>query len=347
MSAQWIRKALLGLGLAVAVWLAIRFVLPVSIPFLLGAVLALAAEPLVKLGVKSCRLPRAVAAGVGVSVTMVLLGAVVLFAGALVVRELGSLAKALPDLQSTASQGIALVKNRLTELAAGAPAGVRPILQRSVENMFGGGSAMMDRVTQRIPGVLTSVLGWVPDGALGIGTGILSAFMISARLPKLRQSIRSRLPESWESRYLPALKRLRRVLGGWLRAQGKLALVTYGIVAAGFLLLGIPYAVAWAALVALVDAVPILGTGTVLVPWAVVCLLRQEQLRAIGLLCVYGAAMMTRTALEPRLVGKQLGIDPLVTLVCLYVGYRLWGIVGMILAPVAATAIKSVMVADN
>lgn len=347
MSAQWIRKALLGLGLAVAVWLAIRFVLPVSIPFLLGAVLALAAEPLVKLGVKSCRLPRAVAAGIGVSVTMVLLGAVVLFAGALIVRELGSLAKALPDLQSTASQAMTLVKNWLTDLAAGTPAGVRPILQRSVENMFGGGTAVMDRVTQRIPGVLTSVLGWVPDGALGVGTGILSAFMISVRLPRLRQSIQSRLPESWKTRYLPALKRLRRVLGGWLRAQGKLALVTYGIVAVGFLLLRIPYGVAWAALVALVDAVPILGTGTVLVPWAVVCLLQQQQLRAIGLLCIYGAAMMTRTALEPRLVGKHLGIDPLVTLVCLYIGYRLWGIPGMILAPVAATAVKSLIAAEG
>ena len=347
MPVQWIRKGLLTLGMAVAVWLGIRFVLPVSIPFLLGAMLALAAEPLVRWGVKNCRLPRTVAAGIGVSVTMVLLGAVVLFAGALIVRELGAVAKALPDLQSTAAQGMELMKNWLAELAAGAPAGVRPILQKSVENMFGGGSAVMDQVTQRIPGVLTSVLGWVPDGALGVGTGILSAFMISARLPRLRQGVKNRIPESWKQKYIPAVLRLRRVLGGWLRAQGKLALVTYGIVAAGFLLLRIPYGVVWAALVALVDAVPILGTGTVLVPWAVVCLLRQERLRAIGLLCVYGAAMMTRTALEPRLVGKHLGIDPLATLICLYLGYRLWGIFGMIIAPVAATAIKSLMVAEN
>lgn len=343
MSAQWIRKGLLGLGLLVAAWLGVRYVLPVSVPFLLGAVLALAAEPLVSLGVKKCRFSRTLAAGIGVSVTMVLLGAVVLFVGALLVKELGSLAKALPDLQDTAAQGVDLMKSWLTDLADRTPEGVRPLMQRSVEHLFGGGSQVMEQVTRRIPGVVTSVLGWVPDGALGIGTGVLSAFMISARLPKLRQSIAGRIPESWKTRWFPALRRLRRVLGGWLRAQGKLALVTYGIVTAGFLLLRIPYGPAWAALVALVDAVPILGTGTVLVPWAVVSLLQQEHLRAVGLLCVYGAAMMTRTALEPRLVGKHLGIDPLVTLICLYAGYRLWGILGMIAAPVAATAVKSLI----
>lgn len=346
MSAQWIRKGLPVLGLLVAAWLGVRYVLPVSVPFLLGAVLALAAEPLVSLGVKKCRFSRTLAAGIGVSVTMVLLFAVVLFAGALIVKELGSLAKALPDLQDTATQSMDLMKNWLTDLAARTPEGVRPLVQRSVEYLFGGGSQVLEQMTQRIPGVLTSVLGWVPDGALGIGTGVLSAFMISARLPKLRQSVADRIPKSWKERWIPALKRLRRVLGGWLRAQGKLALVTYGIVTAGFLLLRIPYGPAWAALVALVDAVPILGTGTVLVPWAVVSLLQREHLRCVGLLCVYGAAMMTRTALEPRLVGKHLGIDPLVTLICLYAGYRLWGIVGMILAPVAATAVKSLTQAE-
>ena len=343
MSAQWIRKGFLVLGAAVAVWLAVRYVLPVSLPFLLGAAVAVAAEPLVQLVRRKCRLSRGLAAGLGVSVTLVLLCAVILLAGALAVRELGRLAKALPDLQGTATQGLQTLENWLTDLAAGAPAGVRPLVQRSVESLLRGGTGVMEQVSQRLPSVLTAVLGWVPDGALGIGTGILSAFMISARLPVLRRKLRQLLPGSWTQQYLPRLKRLRRALGGWLMAQGKLALVTYGIVAVGLVLLRIPYGAAWAVVVALVDAVPILGTGTVLVPWAVVCLLQQQQLRAIGLLCVYAAAMMTRTALEPRLVGKHLGIDPLVTLVCLYLGYRLWGIFGMILAPVAATAVKSLV----
>ena len=120
-------------------------------------------------------------------------------------------------------------------------------------------------------------------------------------------------------------------------------LVTWGIVTVGFWVLRLPYAPAWAALVALVDAIPVLGTGTVLVPWALVSFLQGDHLGAIILLCTYAGAAITRTVLEPRLVGRQLGIDPLMTLLALYVGYRLWGFLGLVLAPIAASAIKSML----
>ena len=118
----------------------------------------------------------------------------------------------------------------------------------------------------------------------------------------------------------------------------KLAAMTLLLLTAGLLLLRIPYALVWALVVALVDAVPILGTGTVLIPWALMSLLQEQTLRGVGLLGLYTIAALTRSALEPRLVGKQLGLDPLVTLFSLYSGYRLWGFGGMILAPVLAVA---------
>ena len=116
--------------------------------------------------------------------------------------------------------------------------------------------------------------------------------------------------------------------------------VTYGVVALGLTVVGIRYGFFWAILIALVDAVPILGTGTVLVPWAVVELLQGQTLRGIGLAATYVAALVIHTVLEPRLVGRHLGLDPLLTLAFLYVGYRLWGILGMIFAPMLAAAVK-------
>ena len=89
------------------------------------------------------------------------------------------------------------------------------------------------------------------------------------------------------------------------------------------------------------DAVPLLGTGTVLIPWSLVCLLQRNHVRSVGLLLLYGVTALTRSALEPKLVGKQLGLDPLLTLAALYTGYRLWGIGGMILSPlIAVTAVQ-------
>lgn len=94
---------------------------------------------------------------------------------------------------------------------------------------------------------------------------------------------------------------------------------------------------------ALVDAVPVLGTGTVLLPWSLILFLQGDNARSIGLLGLYGVISLTRSVLEPKLVGRELGLDPLVTLFALYAGYKLWGIGGMILSPLlAVTAIQLV-----
>ena len=337
-------KKLLTLAAVFAgLWLGVRFVLPVALPFLLGACLALTAEPLVRR--LAVRLPRGVAAGLGVTAALVGTAAIGALVGAVVVKEVGRLAEAVPNLQRTAQQGVVLVQDFLVSAADRAPEEIRPALQRTVLELFDDGTVLLQQVTQRLPGAVGTAVGWVGDGVLGVGTGVLSAFLISARLPKLRKSLSQRLPQSWHETYLPALRRVRHVLGGWLKAQLKLSAVTWGVVTAGFLLLRISYAPAWAALVAVVDAIPILGTGTVLVPWALVCLLQGEGLRAMGLLCTYGAALITRTILEPRLVGRQLGLDPLATLAALYVGYRFWGIFGLLFTPLIASAAKSLI--DN
>lgn len=341
MSVQFWKKGLILGGVVLGAWVLMKYLVPVILPFLLGAGIALAAEPAVALAERRLKLPRVAAAGLGVSVTLILLVGILSFAGAVLVKELGRLAGAVPDLEGTARQSVQLLQDWLVSMTERTPEGVRPMLTRTVLNFFQDGSALMEQVTRRIPGAVSSVLGWVPDGALGLGTGLLAGFMISVRLPRLKGVVARHLPEDWNSRYLPAIRRIRHALSGWLRAQLKLCLVCYAIVAAGFLLLGIPNGLGWAVLVALVDAVPLLGTGTVLLPWALVCFLQQMHVRAVGLLCIYGAALLSRTVLEPRLVGRQLGLDPLLTLLALYLGYRFWGILGMLLAPVLATAVKS------
>ena len=340
MSREAIRRWLLLAGSFLGIWLFLKYLFPVFLPFFLGFLLALAAEPAVRF-VSRLKLPRWAATGVGVSLTLVFLTGLVGLLGASVVKELGVLAGRLPDLQDTATQTADKLRIFLENAANKAPEGVRPLVDRSVDRLMDSGSALMEQATVRLPGAISGFLSRVPDGALGLGTGILSGFMFSARLPKLKMQIRDRLPETWKTKLFPALKRSKNALLGWLKAQAKLAAVTFCIITAGLLLLKIPLAPLWAAGIALVDAVPLLGTGTVMVPWAVVSLIQGRQLQAIGLLCIFGAALLTRTTLEPRLVGRHLGLDPLVTLVFLYLGYRFWGILGMLLAPMLVAAITA------
>lgn len=338
-----VRKTAILAGILLGLWLGVRYLLPLLLPFLLGGALALAAEPLVALGCRRLKLPRALATGLGVTAVMVLTAGLVSLVGAAAIKELGRLAGAVPDLEDTARQGMTVLEDWLVGLAAKTPEGIRPVLTRTVLGVFDDSTALVGQVTQKVPAAVGAVLSRVPDGAVGLGTGVLAAYMISAKLPQLRQGFHRRLPAALEEKYLPMAKKARAALLGWLKAQGALMLVTYGIVSAGFLLLKVPYGMIWAALIALVDAVPMLGTGIVLLPWGLACLLQGQQLRALGLGALFAAATLARTTLEPKLVGKQLGLDPLVTLLALYTGYRLWGFWGLLAAPMLASVTKSLI----
>lgn len=338
-----IKRLLLFSGLLLALWASVEYLLPVAFPFLLGGLLALSAEPLVKISASRLRLPRWLASGVGVILTLVLLGAVLCILGAFLFRELMDLTQDMPDIRQTASEGADRLEAWLTDQSGKAPAGVRPLLTGAVHSAFDDTSALMEQVSSRVTSSVTGTLSRVPGMVLTLATGILAGFMISGRLPKLKAALARHIPPSWSERYIPALQQVKTALLGWLVAQLKLSSVTWLIVGVGFLLMKIPYGLLWAGLIAIVDAVPVLGTGTVLIPWALVSFIQGNTSRGILLLVIYGIALTVRTVLEPRLVGKHLGLDPLLTLAAFYTGYRLWGIGGMLLSPVLATAVKAAL----
>lgn len=336
-----LRKTFVFLAITLALGLTAKYLLPVAMPFLLGAAVAWLSEPVVVPVAR--RWKRGWAAGLGVTLTLAGLGVLLALLGAMAVRQMGRLAQRVPELTQSAQQALTSLQDWLVNLAEQAPEPVRPRLQQTVLSFFSDGSVLVQQLGQHIPGVVTTAIGTVGNGALTVGTGVVAAYLISARLPALKAGIAARLPDSWREKTLPALRRVKTALGNWLKAQLKLCAVTWAIVGVGFFVLRIPGALGWSLVVAVVDAVPILGTGTVLVPWAAICFLRQESLRAIGLLCIYAAAAVTRTVLEPKLVGQQLGLDPLTTLVALYLGFRFWGIPGLLLTPILASAGKSLL----
>ncbi len=336
-----LKRLLVALGAVALLALGVKYLLGPAMPFLLGGLLAVAAEPLVSLARKKLGFSRGFAAGVGVSVTLLLLLGLFTVLGAFLLKEMVRLAASVPDLTRTAKDGATTLQNWLTDLSTRAPEGLQPVIRRTVDGVFQSSDGLFGGVTAQLPGVLSGVLSGVPDSALKVGTGLLAAFMISARLPRLKTALSRRIPRAFKERYLPALKRTKTALGGWLKAQGLLSLVTYGIVSLGLLFLRVPYGFFWALLVAVIDAVPMLGTGIVLLPWALVRLLQGAHLQAIGLLLIFGVASLTRATLEPRLVGKQLGLDPLLTLIALYCGYQFWGFWGLLLAPILTAAVKS------
>ena len=337
------RKTLLTLLAFLGVYLALRYLMPLFFPFLLGGALALAAEPMTAFFQRKMKFPRAVSTGISVSMAFFLLVLAVLLVAGFFLRELRELAGILPDLGDTARAGLSQLESWMLNLAEQTPESIRPMLQYNVSDFFSDGTNFLDGLTGWILGLAGGVLSQVPDSALSLGTAILSGFMISAKLPKIRLWVKKRIPREKLEPLFRALGRIKAAVGGWLFAQAKLAGVTWILLTAGFWILGISYPPLWALAVTLVDAFPILGTGTVLLPWALVCLLQDQTVRAIGLTSTYLAVTLVRSALEPRLLGKHLGLDPLLTLIAMYAGYKIWGIGGMLLAPlIAVTAVQIV-----
>lgn len=325
----------------VTAWFTLRFLLPLFAPFLFGSLLALAAEPIVRRMNQYLRLPRSVSAGLGVSLTFFLIGAAVLLVCAFLVREIRLLSGFLPDLYLSARERLSGLQQWLLSLTRHTPGSIRPLLQENVHSLFSSGTALVNQSLGHLLSFAGNLISHIPNSALTLGTAVLSAFMISAKLPRLQQTALKRIPKERLERIRSFLFRLKEAVSGWLAAQVKLMAVTFVLLCGGFLLLRIRPALLWAAVTALVDAFPVLGTGTVLLPWCLLKLLQGDTARAIGLAGLYATVSLVRSALEPKLVGRHLGLDPLATLISVYAGFRLWGILGMLLAPLlTVTAVR-------
>lgn len=317
-----------------AAWLGLRLVLPLMYPFLLGTLLALGAEGAADFLERRLRLPRFLAAGLAVGALVAGLGGLLLLLAALAVSQLGGLCEALPSIAATVRSGLALLENRLLSLGYGLPG-----YRQAITGLFSDGEELITKVGRLVLGRAGAILTRLPGQTLSLGTALLSGFMICAKLPSIRTRLRARRADPRLEALQKALGKLKNTGKLYLCSQLKLMGVTFCLLFAGFSLLRVGYPLLIALLVTLVDALPVLGTGSILIPWALVCFLEGSAARALGLLGLYATAALTRSVLEPKLVGSHLGLDPLVTLMAMYCGLRLWGLGGMLLLPMLAAAV--------
>jgi predicted PurR-regulated permease PerM len=209
-----------------------------------------------------------------------------------------------------------------------------------VEEGFTDSQALLGKVATAAAGSVAAWVGKLSRWAVQLGTAILAGFMLSARLPSIKNWIYSKLPKAQNG--VRALQASKQALLGWGKAQLKLMALCYGVVSTGLYIIGIKNGFLIGAFVALVDAIPMLGTGTVLLPWALFQFLQGQTYKGVGLCLIFLLSFLLRAFLEPRLVGKQIGLDPLMALVAIYLGFQIWGIFGMLLFPVLGAVGKNV-----
>jgi len=201
-------------------------------------------------------------------------------------------------------------------------------------------SDTLTRLSARIPEWIAAVIRAIPGTAIFFVTFLLSAFYFCADLSGITHSLLSLFPARGQERLHRGGDRLRELGGNYLRAYFLLFLMTFVELLLGFTFLRLPYIVLPALLIALVDILPVFGVGMVLVPWGVIELLRGNGGRGGGLLALCAVVLLIRQLLEPRIVGKSIGLHPLATLFAAYAGLQLFGLFGMLIGPAVALLVK-------
>lgn len=328
------------IGGVVAIYLTAKFLLPIGMPFLIGWLLAKTSEHAVTRITKRTKLPHGLISFV--AMTLLALAIVLIFwlFGRMLLGKIESFGKRIPSMLSALSTPLSNLRSTMLHLSSKLPDSAAIAASQWVERLFEGSSGLVDSASEWVLGFAAKILSWIPEIALFLVTTVLSAYFFAAQAPAIGEFFRKHLPQTWRSYLQTLLKRLKSALGGYVRAQLRLSLVTSGIVSVGLLILRRENAILSAAIIALIDALPIFGAGTVLIPWAVISFFGENAAVGIGLLVLYGIAAVARAVLEPRFLGKQIGLSPLLTLLALYSGFRLLGVMGMIVVPVAAIAMK-------
>ncbi|MBQ6465085.1 MAG: AI-2E family transporter, partial [Oscillospiraceae bacterium] len=250
--------------------------------------------------------------------------------------------------------GSSLHRSRPAEPGRSALAALEERLLRAADSFAGGSTylktaldaaadslyAIPAALSQRLLGLLTRLAQNSPDALLFAVTAGIGAYFSSAAWPRVLAFLRAQLPERLRRRLAGLGQDLKQSFGGWLRAQCILAVITFFELLLVFLLLRIRAAALIAALTALIDALPVFGTGAVLVPWALAALLLGDTGRGLGLLIAWGTVSLVRSCLQAKLVGDQIGLDPIASLLAVYAGWRVWGVWGTLSFPLLLVTLR-------
>ena len=315
-------------------------------PFVVGGVLALIANPLVRFLERKVKMRRKFG-------TVLIIGgvlALVIGGGGLLLvrlgRELFSFLTDLPAVLESVGRQLQTVAVRLEELASRLPLGT-PDMDLS-DTLAGLGDALLEAVKNFVAGLgaptveaAGNLAKSIPSAFVTVFITILSAYFFLAEKENVAAFYRRAMPKKPQE-YLDLLGHsTKRLVGGYFLAQFKIMGVVALLLVAGFLILRVPYAAIWALLIAFLDFLPVFGTGTVLIPWALIELLNSRFYMAAGLTACWMITQAVRQMIQPKVVGDSMGLNPLLTLFFLYLGFRFSGIGGMILAvPVGMIGIE-------
>lgn len=309
-----------------------RYLLPVLYPFFIAYALSLALHPVTAFFNKRLGFPKVMSA------LLTVIGAVAAFFALsylLIDRAAEELGRLSGRLSSLTPEDTAPIKERIDSFLV-----KLPFVDDTAKLWQRAGEGLQSFMTNSLPGIsgalsmLTGLFTGILDFTLVFIITVVSCYYMTVDRARISGAVYKIMPDAVGKHLRTARLEIFGAIGKYLKAYGVIILITFTELLVAFTVLRLDYALLLAVTISLIDILPVLGTGTVLLPWALICLFVTRNIYlGVGLIITYAVITVIRQIIEPKIVGSYIGLHPLATMVAMFAGLRFFGVVGMLLLP--------------
>lgn len=309
-------------------WNLLRFLMP----FVIGWIIAAIAAPLVNWLEKRLKIVKKLGSALIVILVLAAIILVIYFGISRLVAEISDLIRNFPEMYAQLEIGLRQIGDTLSGIFDRLPSGIQSGWNAVVKNLDQYMGNLVSNISEPTVTAAGNIAKQVPSYLISFLVSVLSAYFFIVQREEVLYWLKKVSPKSVQKRMILVIDNLRYAVGGYFKAQFKIMAIVFVILLVGLGILNTGYFVLVAFLIAFLDFLPFFGTGTAMIPWAVYKFFMGDYKMTVALIVIYVITQAVHQLLQPKLVGDSVGLNPLVTLVLLYIGYRMGGILWMILA---------------
>ncbi|NMB02382.1 MAG: sporulation integral membrane protein YtvI [Firmicutes bacterium] len=322
-------------------YIALKYLFGLIAPFIIGFLVAFVLQRGIQFLSAKLRLPKKLAAVFSVLLFYLVIGFLLFWFGMTLYAGIKDLVEKMPGIYSREVEPvIGQIFEYIERIMTRFDLSLVQLLEDFHDSVSQSIGKIVSDVSSMAIATVTSTVSWVPKVFLGVVLSIISSVFFAMDYEMITEFFTNLLPDKRRGLVGELQTFITGIGGKYIKAYSLLMLITFTEVAIGLSILRVDGAFSIAAFTAVVDILPVLGTGLVLIPWALFHLIKGNLSLGLGLVLIYVVITVIRNVLEPKLVGQQIGLHPIVMLLCMYAGVRIFGVIGLFILPFSILVIK-------
>jgi sporulation integral membrane protein YtvI len=268
-----------------------------------------------------------------------IIGSIIGFLISRLIKEIKAVYFNLEINMDTITEFFNRIIDKVNDIFIQLPDQITDLLSKGLQDFANNLQSFLGKIVDWLQASIQAAM-YLPQILIFIIVTLLATYFMSSDKNTIIRFLDVQIPTDWLDKTKSITKNVFTALFGWMRAQLILTSITFSELLAGFLIIGIDNALLLAIIISLVDVLPVLGAGTVLIPWSIINLILGNAKLGLSTALLYVIILFVRQLIEPKVLGKQIGVHPLFTLAGMYIGLKLWKVPGMFIGPLAIVSLK-------